>query len=100
MRRLAPLARLLVGLALVTPLLAGANPAVAQDNPTTSTTVSFTFTGGYRGQEAAAHTLVRDDMQGTFYLSSGLIGLPDYLDKADVRSIAASGREIGGGTVG
>jgi len=99
MRRLAPLVRLLVGLVLVTPLFAGVDPAVAQDHPTTSATVSFTFTGGYRGQETAAHILARHDMQGTFYISSRLIGLPDYLDKADVRSIAASGSEIGGGAV-
>src|SRR3954453_15990419 len=99
MRRLAPLVRLLVGLVLVTPLLAGGDPAVAQDHPTTSATMSFTVTGGYRGQETAAHILARHDMQGTFYISSRLIGLPDYLDKADVRSIAASGSEIGGGAV-
>lgn len=40
MSRLAPLARLLVGLLLVAPLVAGAHPAAAQERPTTSTTVS------------------------------------------------------------
>jgi peptidoglycan/xylan/chitin deacetylase (PgdA/CDA1 family) len=99
MSRLAPMARLLVGLVLVSPLVAGAHPAAARERPTTSTTVSFTFTGGYRGQEAAAQILARHDMQGTFYVSSRFIGLPDYLAGADLRSIAASGSEIGGGTV-
>jgi peptidoglycan/xylan/chitin deacetylase (PgdA/CDA1 family) len=95
-------ARLLVGLALATsllaiPLLATAEAAPAQQD-TGPTTVSFTFTGGYRGQEAAARILARHDVAGTFYVSSRFVGLPDYLDAADLRAISASGSEIGGGT--
>ena len=92
------LARLLVGLILPTPLLTAAQPATAQEH-STPTTVSFTFTGGYRGQETAARILARHDLAGTFYVSSRFVGLPDYLDAADMRAIAASGSEIGGGTV-
>ena len=96
------LARLLVGLALATsllanPLLSTAEAATAQQD-TSLTTVSFTFTGGYRGQERAARVLARHDVAGTFYVSSRLVGLPDYLEAVDLRAIAASGSEIGGGT--
>lgn len=92
------LVRLLAGLVLATPLLAAAGPATAREQ-STPTTVSFTFTGGYRGQETAARILARHDVAGTFYVSSRFVGLPDYLDAVDLRAIAASGSEIGGGSV-
>lgn len=62
-------------------------------------TVSFTFTGGYRGQEQAATLLADHGMAGTFYVSSGYIGRPAYLSRHDLRTIHAAGSEIGGGTV-
>jgi peptidoglycan/xylan/chitin deacetylase (PgdA/CDA1 family) len=99
MKRRASVARLLAGLAFVPSLVAPVGPAAAQDHRPTPTTVSFTFTGGYRGQETAAEILAHHDMRGTFYVSSRFIGLPAYLEADDLRSIAASGSEIGGGTV-
>jgi peptidoglycan/xylan/chitin deacetylase (PgdA/CDA1 family) len=92
-------ARLLVGFALVTLLFASTPASAETSEKTPPTTVSFTFTGGFRGQEVAAAILARHNMTGTFYVSSRSIGLPAYLGARDLRSIAGSGSEIGGGTL-
>jgi peptidoglycan/xylan/chitin deacetylase (PgdA/CDA1 family) len=100
MNSAASAARLLVGFALVILLFASPAPASAETSGRKPpTTVSFTFTGGYRGQEVAGAILARHNMTATFYVSSRFVGLPAYLGARDLRSIAASGSEIGGGTL-
>lgn len=58
--------------------------------------VSFTFSGTYRGQEEAARVLADAGAAGTFYVSSGYLGFPDYLDVDAVREIARQRSEVGG----
>lgn len=60
------------------------------------TAVSFTFDGGYKGQDVAAKILADRGMAGTFYLNSGYLGFPAYLTVDQVRTIARQRHEIGG----
>src|SRR4051794_3171954 len=84
-----------MGIAMVT----SAAPASAASDGAPVTTVSLTFTGGYRGQQVAAAILNRHGMAGTFYVSSHYVGMADYMSVRDLRAIARSRSEIGGGTV-
>lgn len=64
--------------------------------PDGTTTVSFTFTGGYTGQEVAARILGEAGVGGTFYVNSGYVGFPAYLGIDQLREIARHRSEIGG----
>lgn len=86
-----------MGVVILAAVLLAPARAGAVDRAAASTTVSFTFTGGYRGQEAAAQVLARHHLNGTFYVSSHFVGLPDYLSIHELRALSASGSEIGGG---
>lgn len=58
--------------------------------------VSFTFDGGYKGQEVAGKILEDRGMAGTFYLNSGYIGYPAYMSLEQVRALSRGRHEIGG----
>ncbi|WP_445258829.1 polysaccharide deacetylase family protein [Nocardioides aurantiacus] len=73
-----------------------ASPASAADRADRTTVVSFTFTGGYAGQEAAARILGEAGVGGTFYVNSGYVGFPAYLGIDQLREIARHRSEIGG----
>ena len=61
--------------------------------------VSFTFDGGYKGQEMAATILADHEMAGTFFINSGYLGYPAYLSVDDLRDISRQRHEIGGGSL-
>jgi hypothetical protein len=63
------------------------------------TAVSFTFDGGYKGQEEAAKILFDHGMAGTFYVNSGYLNYPAYMTTDDLRTIARQRSEIGGGSL-
>jgi peptidoglycan/xylan/chitin deacetylase (PgdA/CDA1 family) len=63
------------------------------------TTVSFTFSGSYNGQQVAADILAKHGLAGTFYVHSGYIDYPAYLSSDQLRSITRAGSEIGGAGV-
>jgi hypothetical protein len=47
----------------------------------------------------ASRILDKHDLSGTFYINSGLIGLPGYMTREDLGHLKANGHEIGGHTV-
>lgn len=61
--------------------------------------VSFTFDGGYKGQETAAKILANHEMAGTFFINSGYLDYPAYLSVDDLRDISRQRHEIGGGSL-
>jgi peptidoglycan/xylan/chitin deacetylase (PgdA/CDA1 family) len=63
------------------------------------TAISFTFDGGYKGQEEAADILFDNGMAGTFYVNSGYLNYPAYMTTDDLRAIARQRSEIGGGSL-
>lgn len=73
--------------------------ATAVAAPATRTVVSLTFDDGYATVQAARTALAEHNMDGTFYIPSGLVGQPGRLTWEDVRGLQAEGNEIGGHTV-
>lgn len=63
------------------------------------TVVTFTFDGGYKDQTLAADILAMHQLAGTFYVNSGYVGYPAYLDLNGLRTIARDRSEIGGGSL-
>jgi peptidoglycan/xylan/chitin deacetylase (PgdA/CDA1 family) len=61
--------------------------------------VSLTFDDGFADQLVASRILDKHDLSGTFYINSGLIGLPGYMTRKDLGDLKANGHEIGGHTV-
>lgn len=61
--------------------------------------VSFTFDGGYNGQETAAKILASHEMAGTFFINSSYLDYPAYLSVDDLRDISRQRHEIGGGSL-
>lgn len=72
-------------------------PRPVSDAPRTR--VSLTFDDGWASQMLAVDALGERGMPGTFYISSGLVGLDRYLTRAEVDAIHDVGHEIGGHTV-
>ena len=91
---------LILGAAAVLAAAATAlTPAAAQASPINPLAVTLTFDDGF-ADEVPAQTLLQDHgMVGTFYINSGLIGLPGYMTRSQLDDIAAHGHEIGGHTV-
>ena len=82
----------------VTAAQAAVSPVVtATSAPLTS--VSLTFDDGNANQAAAAATMDRYGVKGTFFITTGWIGSPGYLSQNDLTVLAAAGHEIGGHTV-
>jgi hypothetical protein len=76
------------------------DPAEGIDLPSAGqTAISFTFDGGYKGQEEAAKVLYDNGMAGTFYVNSGYLNYPAYMTTEDLRDIARQRSEIGGGSL-
>lgn len=95
-----PAALLAVLTALVLVLggsLAGAVPAQAAT--TKPLTVSLTFDDGDADQMTAAQVLAQNGLTGTFYIVTGYLGAPGYMQRSDLSTLAAAGNEIGGHTV-
>jgi hypothetical protein len=63
------------------------------------TIVSLTFDDGWDDQLDALPKMHEHGMPGTFYVSSGLIGMEGYLGMAELEAIANGGHEIAGHTV-
>lgn len=61
--------------------------------------VSFTFDGGYKGQDVAAQILADREMAGTFYVNSGYLDYPAYLSIDELRVISRQRHEIGGASL-
>ena len=74
-------------------------PRNAEASAARRLTVSLTFDDGFASQLVAGRILDRYDMRGTFYINSGLVGLPGYLALEDLDSLKGAGHEIGGHTV-
>jgi peptidoglycan/xylan/chitin deacetylase (PgdA/CDA1 family) len=66
---------------------------------TAPTTVSITFDDALAEQNAAADTLHKYGLNGTFYINSGPVGTPGYFGQDDLKRLAALGHEIGGHSV-
>lgn len=74
------------------------NFAAPVDTSLALTTVTLTFDGGRASQMAAAQTLRRHGLRGTFFVNSGFMGAKDHLTVEDLHTLAADGNEIGGHT--
>ncbi|WP_169950314.1 polysaccharide deacetylase family protein [Microbispora sp. H11081] len=62
-------------------------------------TVILTFDDGTADHLAAARTLRKRGLKGTFYVNSGRLGTSGHLSVAALRAIAREGHEIGGHTL-
>jgi peptidoglycan/xylan/chitin deacetylase (PgdA/CDA1 family) len=69
-----------------------------QAAPMWRTLVSLTFDDGLT-QSAALAILAKHKMVGTFYVNTDRIDETDYLSRAELDSLVASGSEIGGHTI-
>jgi peptidoglycan/xylan/chitin deacetylase (PgdA/CDA1 family) len=58
--------------------------------------VSLTFTSAIANQYAARQILADHNMDGTFYVNSGRVGLNNRLNWRQVHDLASDGNEIGG----
>jgi peptidoglycan/xylan/chitin deacetylase (PgdA/CDA1 family) len=63
------------------------------------TVVSLTFDDGNADQLNAAQILNNNGLKGTFFITSGVIGTPNYMTVANLQGLAAAGHEIAGHTV-
>ena len=63
------------------------------------TVVSLTFDDGNADQLTAAQIMNNVGLDGTFYITSGVINSPNYLTVANLQGLAANGHEIAGHTV-
>lgn len=78
-------------------IAAGPPRHAAADTP--NTVVSLTFDDADADQMTAAQTMHKYGLRGTFYVITGAIGDPAYMSMNDLRTLAASGDEIGDHTV-
>ncbi|MFF1384792.1 polysaccharide deacetylase family protein [Arthrobacter sp. NPDC058288] len=63
------------------------------------TVVSLTFDDGNADQMTAAQIMNNVGIDGTFYITSGVINTTNYLTVANLQGLAANGHEIAGHTV-
>ncbi|NOK16802.1 polysaccharide deacetylase family protein [Corallococcus carmarthensis] len=61
--------------------------------------VSLTFDDARASQVNAASLLEARGLRGTFFVSSGRLGIPGYLTLDQIRRFQAAGHEVGGHTV-
>ena len=85
--------------ALVTTLFVVLVPVRADASALQPLSITLTFDDGFADQTAAQQLLNQHGMHGTFYIVSSFIGLPGYMTRSDLESLAADGHEIGGHTV-
>lgn len=95
----------LLGWSLLGAVAAGAQPhqptvpSSAVSAATGVTTVSLTFDGTFASQVGFSRILAERGLAGTFYVNSGYLGYPAYLDVDEVRSIARDRNEIAGASM-
>jgi len=75
------------------------SPRHAEASAARRLVVTLTFDDGFANQFAASRILDKYDVKGTFYINSGLVGLPEYMALEDLDNLTARGHEIGGHTV-
>jgi peptidoglycan/xylan/chitin deacetylase (PgdA/CDA1 family) len=63
------------------------------------TIVSLTFDDAKADQSVVPSMLAADGMHGTFYVNSGNVGTPGYLDWNQLQSFQSAGNEIAGHTI-
>ncbi|WP_308799464.1 polysaccharide deacetylase family protein [Agromyces silvae] len=90
-------AALVTAAVLATSLLATAAPAAALEGA--PTVVSLTFDDSNANQNTAASILNANNLDGTFYATTGFVGQPGYQTRADLEALAAAGHEIAGHSV-
>jgi peptidoglycan/xylan/chitin deacetylase (PgdA/CDA1 family) len=90
-------AALLAGVALAASLIGTAAPASALEGA--PTVVSLTFDDSNANQNTAAAILDANNLDGTFYATTGFVGQPGYQTRADLEAMAANGHEIAGHSV-
>jgi peptidoglycan/xylan/chitin deacetylase (PgdA/CDA1 family) len=73
-----------------------AHPARAD---TQKTVVSLTFDDADADQMTAAKIMRKYGLHGTFYVITSAVGTPTYMTMSDLRTLAATGNEIGDHTV-
>jgi len=82
-----------IGLLVIAAMAQAAPSARAATSPTI---VSITFDDGLAEQNVAADILDKHGLSGTFYISSGAVGAPDYFTRNDLTRLVSRGHEIGG----
>jgi putative cell wall-binding protein/peptidoglycan/xylan/chitin deacetylase (PgdA/CDA1 family) len=88
---------LLVGAVITASFVATASPAAALEGA--PTVVSITFDDSNANQMTAANILNTNNLDATFYTTTGFIGQPGYQTRADLDALAAAGHEIAGHSV-
>ncbi len=73
----------------------GAPPAAGEPVSGTGVPLRITFDDGGVGAMAAAEALEARDWRGYFFITTGRIGTPGFLDAGQIRSLAAAGHSIG-----
>ena len=96
--RLTVILAVLAAVAIVVTGLLGAAPARAA-TVTKPVTVSLTFDDGDADQMPAAQVLQQNGLTGTFYIITGYLNAPGYMQQSDLATLAAAGNEIGGHSV-
>jgi peptidoglycan/xylan/chitin deacetylase (PgdA/CDA1 family) len=86
-----------IALALMVPATAAQAEPIKV--PRGTLVVSFTFDDGWKGQEDAGKVLAERGMSGTFYVNSGQIGYPAYMNLETLTELQETGHEIAGHTV-
>jgi peptidoglycan/xylan/chitin deacetylase (PgdA/CDA1 family) len=66
---------------------------------TAKTLVTFSFDDSLDSHADAARILEAHGLRATFFVNSGRVGLPGYLDWDDLRRMAEAGHEVGGHTI-
>lgn len=97
--RLTVLLAVLAAVALVVTGLLGGAPARAATAAPKPVTVSLTFDDGDADQVKAAQVMQQNGLVGTFYIITGYLGAPGYMQQSDLAALAAAGNEIGGHSV-
>jgi peptidoglycan/xylan/chitin deacetylase (PgdA/CDA1 family) len=63
--------------------------------PSAGHRIGLTFDDGYKSDLRSAEILARHNMKGLFFISSANIGLPEYMDAAEIRTLVDMGMAIG-----
>ncbi|WP_293781091.1 polysaccharide deacetylase family protein [uncultured Aeromicrobium sp.] len=80
-------------------VLVGVDSQTAPADAAPRTIVSLTFDDANANQADAVALLNEYDMDGTFFVPSGYIGVPGHLTLPELKQMADDGHEIGGHTV-
>jgi peptidoglycan/xylan/chitin deacetylase (PgdA/CDA1 family) len=92
-------ALILTGCNTATPAASPAATAIKTSSGPGETIVSLTFDDGKADNFAMASLFKENDLRGTFYIPSGLVGSPGYMTWDQLQILQADGNEIGGHTL-